>query len=138
MSGAILERLPHREPFLFLTRVIELDPGRAGRASWSVRGDEAFFRGHFPGRPVVPGVLIGEALAQLSGLVGLHTDGGSGGGRLAHVDLRFDGAASPPVEIMLESRLERALGSLRQFEVSARAGGAVVARGMLTLAETPA
>lgn len=137
-EGAIINRLPHREPFVFLTRVMELEAGRRGRGVWALAGDEAFFRGHFPGRPVVPGVLLIEALAQLSGLVGLHMAGVSGGGRLAHAEMRFDGAAEPPVEIELESRMERQFGPLRQFQVSARAAGAVVARGMLTLAETEA
>jgi 3-hydroxyacyl-[acyl-carrier-protein] dehydratase len=97
-----------------------------------VTGDEPFFRGHFPGEPVVPGVLIAEALAQLSGLVGLHDDGPRG--RLAQADLRFDTPVIPPADIRLTSRLERSFGALRQFQVEARAGDAVAARGTLVLA----
>lgn len=133
--GELIERLPHREPFRFLTEVTSLEAGRAGVGVWRVTGSEGFFAGHFPGRPVVPGVLIAEALAQLSGLVGLHVEGGGPrGGRLAHVDLRIDRGVEPPAEVELRSSLARELGALRMFEVSASVGGARVARGTLTLA----
>ncbi len=109
---------------------------------WEVTGSEDFFRGHFPGEPVVPGVLIGEALAQLAGLVGLHTAAASSGrveaqlgGRLVHVDVRFDRPVTPPAEIRLTATLARELGPLRQFDVSAEAAGERVARGTLTLAQ---
>jgi 3-hydroxyacyl-[acyl-carrier-protein] dehydratase len=130
---AALARLPHREPFRFITRLVALEPGRAGEAVWSVRGGEGFFEGHFPGDPIVPGVLICEALAQLSGLVGLHGSGAVAG-RLAHTDVRFDGSVRPPAEIILRAAQIRALGQLRQFEVMALVGEEVVARGQLTLA----
>lgn len=138
-----LGRLPHREPFVFLTSIEELTMGKSGSGTWKVTGAEDFFRGHFPGAPVVPGVLIGEALAQLAGLVGLHTDSQAGGthqetqrgGRLVHIDVRFDRPVTPPAEIGLRVAMMRELGPLRQFEVSAEAAGVRVARGMLTLAQ---
>jgi 3-hydroxyacyl-[acyl-carrier-protein] dehydratase len=60
--------LPHRPPFLFVDEVEDLVPGRRARGRWYLRGDEAFFAGHFPGRPTLPGVLMVESLAQLGAM----------------------------------------------------------------------
>ena len=60
--------LPHRPPFLFVTEVVEVVPGERASARWHLTGDEAFFAGHFPGRPTLPGVLQVEALAQVGAL----------------------------------------------------------------------
>ncbi|MGY6500149.1 MAG: 3-hydroxyacyl-ACP dehydratase FabZ [Acidimicrobiales bacterium] len=71
MSGlpAPVDVIPHRAPFLFLDEVVELVPGVSARGRWSLTGDEAFFAGHFPGRPTLPGVLMVEAIAQLGAYV---------------------------------------------------------------------
>ncbi|HXQ91073.1 MAG TPA: 3-hydroxyacyl-ACP dehydratase FabZ [Acidimicrobiales bacterium] len=60
--------LPHRPPFLLVDEVVALEPGQHARARWHLRGDEAFFAGHFPGRPTLPGVLMVESLAQVGGM----------------------------------------------------------------------
>ena len=60
--------LPHRQPFLFVTDLDSVEPGQSAAGSWQLTGEEAFFAGHFPGRPTLPGVLMVEALAQLGGV----------------------------------------------------------------------
>ncbi len=62
------EYLPHRPPFLFVTDLHTVEPGQSATGSWQLTGEEAFFAGHFPGRPTLPGVLMVEALAQLGGV----------------------------------------------------------------------
>jgi len=127
---------------LFLTDGIELQSGKEGEANWRVTGDELFFKGHFPTAPIVPGVLIAEAMAQLCGLIlfGQSMPRSLSAeneplvpARLAQVDVRFTSAVTPPASLRLRSRLLRDLGDLRLFDVEAQVLGQVVARGQLTL-----
>ena len=131
-----LSRLPHGEAFRFVSRVTQVKEGQSANGVWAVTGKEHFFSGHFPGRPVVPGVLLAEALAQISGLSSQWGD--KADVRLAHADVRFDQAVVPPAEIVLESRFVREMGTLRQYEVSASVGGQVVARGTVALSAAAA
>ena len=133
MSPDPMDFLPHREPFRFVTRLTNIVPGERGSGVWVVTGSEDFFRGHFPGEPLVPGVLLGEALAQLSGLVGLHGTGHTQG-RLIHIDLRLKAPVRPPAEVELSTTLTRKIGPMWQFDVAAKVGGVVAARGSLALA----
>jgi 3-hydroxyacyl-[acyl-carrier-protein] dehydratase len=131
MAGNPLDRLPHGEPFRFVTRLVSWKADDTAEGIWSVTGEEAFFAGHFPGRPIVPGVLIAEALAQLSGLIA--PPAGATGGKLAHVDVRFEHPVTPPAQITLSSKLVRKVVSLQQFEVTASVGDKTVARGTLAI-----
>ncbi len=147
-ASDILDSLPHRPPFRFITGDIRFDSTESATACWSVRGDEPFFEGHFPNLPIVPGVLIGEALAQLSGLIvvnrRIQSEANSGSvvdrprlpalGKLAHIELRFSNSVTPPADIELESSVERVLGDLWQFNAIAHVKGVRVVRGTLTLA----
>jgi 3-hydroxyacyl-[acyl-carrier-protein] dehydratase len=126
-----LARLPHGPSFRFITSIEQIKPGESGQAIWSLKGDEPLFAGHFPGNPIVPGVLIAEALAQLCGLVGPETQSRSG--KLAHIDIRFEQSVTPPAQIRLQASVLRVMGDLQQFEVAASVDGNQIAAGNLTL-----
>jgi 3-hydroxyacyl-[acyl-carrier-protein] dehydratase len=128
--GDPLSRLPQGPEFRFVSRVTALQPGALASGAWDVRGDEDFFKGHFPGNPLVPGVLIGEALAQICGLAG---PGGGRSGALASIDLRFNKPVAPPATIALQAKLLRVMGELQQFDVAALVGNDAVASGTITL-----
>ena len=125
-----LARLPHADPFRFVTAIEHVATDDRVTAVWDVTGAEAFLAGHFPGRPIVPGVLIAEALAQAAGLT---AGPGDTAGKLAHVDVRFDRPVTPPARVVLHAKLVRKVVSLRQYDVSAVVGGVTVARGTLAL-----
>jgi len=140
---AILSVLPHRPPFLFVDRVVELEPFKRIVAERRLVADEPFFAGHFPQQPIMPGVLISEALAQTSGLLlGLsrRTAGGDGTVEdgaifyLAAVNVKFVRPAVPGEILTLCATLERDLGRLSRFNVEASVGRRLTATGSLTLA----
>ena len=122
-----LSRLPHGPAFRFLDRVIELEPGVRGAGEYRVRGDEPFLKGHFPGDPMMPGVLLVEAAAQLAGVV-------------AQCDPRH-----PPMAALKLTALRnvKILGSARpgetlcvRAEITGRLGGLVQASAEVFLGET--
>ncbi len=132
-----LAHLPHGPAFRFITGVRSVEPARRADGTWQVRGDEPFLAAHFPGRPIVPGVLIVEALAQLAGIT---ASAGSQvgkqpthGGRLAHADMRFLQPVKPPAEIALRVTLKNALQNLHQFDAAAEVAGICVAAGTVTI-----
>lgn len=129
-------RLPHGEGFRFVDRVLAAGEGEA-QAAWTVRGTEPFFAAHFPGNPLVPGVLLIEALAQTAGFAAPPDPQRSAGGLLVHADVRFRAPVRPPATILLHARLSGELGELRQFEVRAEVEGRVVASGSVALRLRP-
>jgi 3-hydroxyacyl-[acyl-carrier-protein] dehydratase len=128
-----LAHLPHAAPFRFVSSVTSVKPRESAEGIWEISGSEDFFRGHFPGNPIVPGVLISEALAQLSGIAGSSGTASGKSGMLAHVDVRFEKPVAPPATIVLRSTVTGTMGSLQKFDVSAMVNNAVVASGSITL-----
>jgi 3-hydroxymyristoyl/3-hydroxydecanoyl-(acyl carrier protein) dehydratase len=131
-----LERLPHGPGFRFIDRLLSLDPGRNATADYQVKGDEAFLRGHFPGQPLFPGVLLVEAAAQLAGIAAQSDPAIPPLPGLKLTALRavkITGTAKPGEVICLEARIAGRLANLIQAEVNARVGGQLVMQGELTL-----
>jgi 3-hydroxyacyl-[acyl-carrier-protein] dehydratase len=137
-KAEIEEILPHRDPFLLLDEVIELDPGERVVARKRVREDEWYLSGHFPGRPIMPGVLIVEAMAQ-TGAVAVLADEANRG-KLALFagidDVRFKRIVEPGDELELTCELERVRGPIGRGKATATVDGALAARGTLTFAVT--
>lgn len=135
----LLESLPHAEPFRFVSELTALEPRVRATGRWAVTGDESFFAGHFPKDPIVPGVLLAEALAQLCGLVAFANPGlrepPSRPARLAQADVKIHAAIRPPANIELSAVFVRQMGSLHLFEVAAAANGTCVADGRIVLAD---
>ncbi|TAM96675.1 MAG: 3-hydroxyacyl-ACP dehydratase FabZ [Rhodanobacteraceae bacterium] len=133
--------LPHRYPFLLVDRVIELVPEQSIVAIKNVTLNEPFFQGHFPGHPVMPGVLIVEALAQASGLLiglsGTHADREDRIFYLAKVDnARFLKPVVPGDQLRLEVQLKRLIRGMGIFTARAVVDGKDVATCELMCAET--
>jgi 3-hydroxyacyl-[acyl-carrier-protein] dehydratase len=136
--------LPHRPPFLFVDRVVELEEDRRILALRELRPEEPHFRGHFPGAAIMPGVLITEALAQTAGL--LHAFSAMKSGKapapgqlfyLARADMKWTSPARPGETLMLEARFVRSMGALLAFRVRAFTKQREIAAGSLTVAEAP-
>jgi UDP-3-O-[3-hydroxymyristoyl] N-acetylglucosamine deacetylase/3-hydroxyacyl-[acyl-carrier-protein] dehydratase len=143
-KSVIKEILPHRSPFLFVDRIMELKVGEKIIAEKDILPDEIFFAGHFPGNPILPGILVSEALAQTSGLLlGLtwNEKGESGIQKkpgllyLANINMKFSSPAGPGETLRLEAALKKTYGKLFLFDVAANVEDRSVARGTLALSE---
>jgi 3-hydroxyacyl-[acyl-carrier-protein] dehydratase len=133
---AIEAIIPHRDPFLFLDEVLELEPGVRVLARKSVRGDEWFFPGHFPGRPIMPGVIMVEALAQAGAVAVLSEEENRGKLALfAGIDnVRFKRIVEPGDELTLSCEIESVRGPIGRGRAVARVGDELAVRGTLTFA----
>lgn len=131
-----LASLPHGPEFRFLDRLLRLDPGLSGAGEYTVRGDDPFLRGHFPGQPILPGVLLIEAAAQLAGtvaqsdpkitpLIGMKLTALRG--------VKILGTARPGEVVHLEARITGRLENLVQAQATARVNDQVVLQAELTL-----
>lgn len=138
----IMELLPHREPFLFVDSIIEFKLNKKIVGTRYLREDEPFFKGHFPSEPIMPGVLITDALAQTSGLLWGFTKKESNGSSeekssifyLASDQMKYMKPVRPGSTIILESMFLESFGALYKYKVAAFVDKTTVAKGFLTLA----
>lgn len=122
--------LPHRPPFLFVDRVIHHVPGTEATGEKTFGANDPIFGGHFPGNPIVPGVILTEALAQIAGIAGTSEKGFL----LSAIRMmKFPSPARPEEKISLRARKTGVLGDLHQFSVSAEVEGRIVAEGQIVL-----
>lgn len=132
----IIKTLPHRYPFLLIDRVLELEPGKRIVAIKNVTMNEPHFLGHWPGNPVMPGVLILEAMAQAGGIMLLSVAEDRGktpffGG----VDgVRWRKQVRPGDQLVIESTLERRKGNIGRARTSASVDGELACEGLFTFA----
>jgi 3-hydroxyacyl-[acyl-carrier-protein] dehydratase len=136
----VLERLPHRYPFLLVDRVLECEAGKRILALKNVTINEPFFPGHFPHHPIMPGVMLIEAMAQAAAILAfessrLRPDDKSVVYFLGIDEARFKSPVVPGDQLMLEARIERHLKGVWKFAAEARVGErlAAVAKMMCAL-----
>ncbi|HPA18564.1 MAG TPA: 3-hydroxyacyl-ACP dehydratase FabZ [Verrucomicrobiae bacterium] len=137
----ILRFLPHRSPFLFVDRVTHLIPYKSIVAERLLRADEPHFQGHFPGQPIMPGVLTAEALAQTGGLLLGLSDAVMGQGEavsriffLVATNLKFTHPARPGDMLIMKATTDTRFSGLFRFHAEAFVGRNMIASGALTLA----
>jgi 3-hydroxyacyl-[acyl-carrier-protein] dehydratase len=133
---AIQEIIPHRYPFLLIDTIVDFEPGKRAKGIKNVTVNEHFFIGHFPGHPVMPGVLIVEALAQVGAVAILSLDRNKGKIALfAGIDgFRFKQQVVPGDQLLLEVEITKSKGPVGKGNAVARVGDTVVASGELTFA----
>ena len=137
--NAVLKQLPHRYPFLLVDRVIACVPGESIEAIKNVTFNEPFFPGHFPYRPVMPGVMILEALAQAAGILAFKTAGVVPDEETRFYFVGIDGArfrrpVEPGDQLVLKAKLERAIRGIWKFSTVAEVDGKEVASATMMVA----
>jgi len=133
---AALAALPHGPEFRFIDRLLNLEPGKSAVGEYLVRDDEPFLRGHFPGEPLFPGVLLIEAAAQLAGIVAQcdpQIPSLSGLKLTALRNIKIVGSAKPGQVIRIEARITGRLDNLVQAEVNAYLQEEMLMQGTVAL-----
>lgn len=135
-ARGIQEIIPHRPPFLLVDRILDMEPGKRAQGVKLFTISEPFFRGHFPGRPIVPGVLIVEALAQVGSVAILSlSKNREKVAYFAGIDrFRFKRPVGPGETVQLEVTLERLRGPIGKGFARASVDDGLVAEGGLTFA----
>src|SRR5438093_935606 len=131
-----LRHLPHGPEFRFVDRLLTLDPGKSGTGEYTVRGEAPFLRAHFPGQPMMPGVLLVEAAAQLAGIVAQSDPNLAPLPGLKLTALRavkILGTARPGEVLRIEAKISGRLGNLIQATASGTVNGEPVVQVELTL-----
>lgn len=128
--------LPHRPPFLFVREILSCEPGAAAECATTFAPDDPMFAGHFPGNPLVPGVILTEALAQTAGIAAASISPAESGPRFllsAIRQMKFFQAARPGDRIILRASKVGQVDDLLQFSVEALVDGRQVAAGQIVL-----
>jgi beta-hydroxyacyl-ACP dehydratase FabZ len=137
----IIERLPHRFPFLMVDRVVDVVPGKSIVAVKNVSANEAYFEGHFPGHPVMPGVLILEALAQAGGVLAWESVPAEERIWILYLvgieETRFRDTVRPGDQLVLRVELVKRRRSLWRFAAKAEVDGKTVAETTILMADGP-
>ncbi len=140
MNRSALDLLPHGPEFRFVDRLLELEPGKSGLGEYRVRGDEPFLKGHFPGHPIFPGVLLVEAVAQLAGVIAQSDPAipPLPGLKLTAIRaVKILGTASPGETICLKAQVLGRLSHLVNAQGTALVKDKVVMQCELTLSGEP-
>ena len=136
LSNAEIQKLiPHRYPFLLVDRIMEFTPGARAVGIKNVTANEPFFQGHFPGNPVMPGVLIVEAMAQVAGVAGLSSEQNKGKlGLLAGIDgMRFRRQVVPGDTLVMTAEFISTKMGVSKMKVNAKVDGKIAAEGEITV-----